>query len=423
MAKVKILVCGILPPPNFGHSMIYKALMESRFVEEFDVVFFNIKFWSYEKHKKVTVRKFLQMIAYYVQFLGLVLSRRPRYILYAMSFDRMPFLKDFLFCMTGWALGCKIVIHDMGQYLRELYDASTPFFRGLVRFFMRRVTASIVLGEVTRRVYEEFLDLDRVIAVPGAVADSAPCSHGASARRGNGAVNVLYFSFLSRSKGIWTALKAIPKVVKTNSRVRFTIAGPVESENLLKEMNQFLDQEDLRSFVNYVGYVGDDDQRTGYFRDADIFIFPTHRDVFGLVLLHAMAESVAVVASREGAIPEIIVDGENGYLFPKGDELSLTEKILALADQPGIRQAMGQKNRAKYLELYTLDRYAERMIHAFKNVEAMGGPAVRTRASRRTPNPEPRPPQHRFNGLDIYFLIITSVYILWRIVIFLKRMP
>ena len=389
MAKTKVLICGILPPPNFGHSMIYKALMESRFVEELDVVFFNMKFWSYEKHKKITVRKLLQMIAYYARFLGLIFSRRPRYILYAMSFDKMPFLKDFLFCMTGWALGRKIVIHDMGQYLRELYDSSSRLYRGLIRFFMRRVTAGIVLGEAPRRVYAGFLDLDRVIAVPGAVADSAPRSPRISSPRNNGTINVLYFSFLSRSKGIGTALKAIPKVVRTNSRVRFTIAGPVESENLLKEMNQFLDQEDLRSFVNYVGYVGDDDQRTGYFRDADIFIFPTHRDVFGLVLLHAMAEGVAVVASREGAIPEIIVDGENGYLFSKGDESGLSEKILALADQPETRQVMGQKNRAKYLELYTLDRYAKRMIQAFKNIEAMGGPAFRTQASKRTLNPEP----------------------------------
>lgn len=366
--KTRLLICGILPPPNFGHSMIYKALMESRFVEEFDVVFFNMKFWSYEKHKKVTFRKLLQMIAYYIQFLSLILSRRPRYILYAMSFDKMPFLKDFLFCMTGWALGRKIVIHDMGQYLRELYDSSNPFCRRLIRFFMRRVMAGIVLGEATRHVYEGFLDLNRVVAVPGAVADSAPRSGGIPSRRANGTVNVLYFSFLSRSKGIWTALKAIPMVAKKNSRIRFTIAGPAESEALLEEMNQFLDQQQLRSLVNYVGYVGDDDKRTGYFRDTDIFIFPTHRDVFGLVLLHAMAEGVAIVASREGAIPEIIIDGENGYLFPKGDESSLAEKILALADQPGARQAMGRKNRERYLKEYTLERYARRMIEAFHKI-------------------------------------------------------
>ena len=62
MKKTKILICGILPPPNFGHSMLYQALMESRFVQEFDVVFFNMKFWSYEKHKKVTVAKLFKFI-------------------------------------------------------------------------------------------------------------------------------------------------------------------------------------------------------------------------------------------------------------------------------------------------------------------------------------------------------------------------
>ena len=118
-SKPKILICGILPPPNFGHSMIYKALMESQFVSEFDVVFFNMKFWSYEKHKKVTLAKLFKFIQYYFQFILLIITKRPQYVLYAISFDKLPFMKDFVFCMTAWMLGRKVILHDMGQYLRE----------------------------------------------------------------------------------------------------------------------------------------------------------------------------------------------------------------------------------------------------------------------------------------------------------------
>ncbi|MCX5681887.1 MAG: hypothetical protein NT079_06455, partial [Candidatus Omnitrophica bacterium] len=55
--KIKILVCGVLPPPSFGHSKIYEMLMSSSFPKSYDVRFFNMHFWSYETNKKVTGEK------------------------------------------------------------------------------------------------------------------------------------------------------------------------------------------------------------------------------------------------------------------------------------------------------------------------------------------------------------------------------
>ncbi len=339
--------------------------MESDFVHEFDVTFFNMKFWSYAKHKKVTLTKLLKFIQYYFQFIWLIVTHRPQYVLYAMSFDKLPFLKDFVFCMTGHFLGRKIIVHDMGQYLRELDLSVSPFQKKLLRFMMRRVNASIVLGEVTRKVYEGFMDVNRVYAVPGAVADSKFLP---GPRNTQDQIRVLYFSFLQKSKGVWTALQAMPKVVEKNPKVQFTFAGPIESEQFLNEINEYIDKNKLNGHFTYVGYVGDEQKRTEYFRQSDIFIFPTLRDVFGLVLLHAMAEGVPVIASREGAIPEIVDDGQTGFLFSKGDDTSLSEKILALSNDAQLRATLGQRGREKYEKVYTLDSYAKRMIDVFRKL-------------------------------------------------------
>src|SRR4051812_34307424 len=96
--KPRILICGILPPPNFGHSMMYQILMESSFARDCDIIFFEMKFWSYAKHKRITIDKLVKMVGYWIKFVALIISRRPRYILFNMSFDKMPFLKDYLFC-------------------------------------------------------------------------------------------------------------------------------------------------------------------------------------------------------------------------------------------------------------------------------------------------------------------------------------
>jgi len=369
----KILICGILPPPYFGHSMMYKMLMESDFIKMYDVKFLNLHFWTYTSHKKITLGKLWKMVKYLGQYIYLIVTFRPKYVLYNMSFDKMPFLKDFIFCSIGRFLGCKIVIHDFGQYVKELYDGSNSFYKKLIERFCTMATSSIVMGEGTKNFYNGLIDKSKLVVVPGCVSDFNNMfrekNESTREERDNETIEVLYFSFLSKSKGIETALNAVSEVIKKNTKIHFTFGGPFESEELKEESMSFVKEHGLENFVTFLGYVDNEKQRTQLLRIADIFIFPTHRDVFGLVLLHALAEGVAVVASIEGTIPEIIVDGQTGLLFPKGDIKQLAEKILALAQNKSLRIQLGQKGRERYLAMYTPQIYGQKMIGAFRDIE------------------------------------------------------
>ncbi len=363
--KQKILVCGVLPPPNFGHSMMYKMLMASDFVQAHEVIFLELKFWSYAKHKQVTVDKILKMVKYWFSFAGILFRERPRYVLFNMSFDRMPFLKDYLFCVTAAALGSRVVLHDFGQYLPDLYNSSGPLYKKLVRHLLKVTFAIIVMGAKVREAYTPFFERQRLVVVPGCVEDT----HGLAAERlskTEGTIDVLYFSFISVSKGIWTALNAVPLAVQKNPRLHFTFAGPMESPELKHKIDAYIEAHGLRPHVTVLGYVEGVAPRTALFRQADIFIFPTHRDVFGLVLLHAMAEQIPVIASIEGAIPEIIEDDVQGFLFPKSDHQILAQTIVRLAGDPLLRRRLGEAGRRKYLQSYSPEVYGRRMIEVFQ---------------------------------------------------------
>jgi len=366
----RILICGILPPPSFGHSKMYEMLMQSGFPKEFDVTFLNMRFWSYGKHGKITLLKLGKLVYYYSKFIYLLIIKRPRYVLYNISFDKMPLLKDALFCFTGKLFGCRIIIHDMGQYLKDLYDQCGGFFQWIIKKLLKMSTASIVLGEVTRNVYDDFMEKGRVFSVHGSVEDTYDFDIEGH-KENDGKIRVLYFSFLSVSKGLWTALKAVLLVKDQNPDIHFTFAGPIESETLKKQMDAFIAENKLERQVTYVGYVQNAQKRTELLRSSDIFIFPTHRDVFGLVLLHAMAEGLPVIASIEGAIPEIIEDGQNGFLFKKEQSDQLAEKILLLAGDVDLRTKMAKENRKRYLEYYTPQKYGERMIETFRKIMAL----------------------------------------------------
>lgn len=367
MAKRKILICGILPPPTFGHSMMYQMLMNSRFVEEFDVIFLDMHFWTYGKHKKVTVEKLVKLARYYFRFIWLILTKRPDFILYNISFYKMPFLKDILFCFTAKLLRCRYVIHDMGKYLAELYDSSSWMMKRIVRLYLRWATASIIQGEGVRSVYDGFMDQRRIWVVPGCVEDSGGWNVPVWHR--NGKINILYFSFLSEEKGVYTAFLTVPKVLERNSDVSFIFGGPVESDKVRNKLDALMDR--FPENMKYMGYVEGAIKRTECFRNADIFIFPTQRECFGLVLLHAMAEKLPIVASVEGCIPEILRDGENGFLVHKSDDEQLAQRILQLAVAPQLRKVMGEANRQRFLTVYSHQEYGRKMIESFKGIDRL----------------------------------------------------
>lgn len=73
-----------------------------------------------------------------------------------------------------------------------------------------------------------------------------------------------------------------------------------------------------------------------YLRPAKVYIDPCGVDGFPVFALHSLSEGCPVVAARAGAIPELIVDGENGLLYPANNPVALSEAIVTLASVKGL---------------------------------------------------------------------------------------
>ncbi len=107
---------------------------------------------------------------------------------------------------------------------------------------------------------------------------------------------------------------------------------------------------------------------------AAVFVCPSVYEPFGLVNLEAMACETAVVASRVGGIPEIVVDGETGYLvdYEPGDEepfvRRLAERIDEVLRDPELARRMGVAGRRRVLEEFTWPVIAERTVALYGSV-------------------------------------------------------
>jgi len=107
---------------------------------------------------------------------------------------------------------------------------------------------------------------------------------------------------------------------------------------------------------------------------ATVFVCPSIYEPFGLVILEAMACKTAVVASRVGGIPEIVVEGETGYLIdydvdqPKAFTTALAARIQELLGDPVRAAAMGKAGRQRVLEHFGWPAIASRTVELYRSV-------------------------------------------------------
>jgi glycosyltransferase involved in cell wall biosynthesis len=97
------------------------------------------------------------------------------------------------------------------------------------------------------------------------------------------------------------------------------------------------------------------------YADADVFAFPTRADCFAVVIAEAMAASLPIVTTRVAAIPEVIEDGESGYLVDVDDAEALRDRLQALAVSPELRLRMGARSRRIAKDRFDMDKNANRI--------------------------------------------------------------
>jgi glycosyltransferase involved in cell wall biosynthesis len=90
----------------------------------------------------------------------------------------------------------------------------------------------------------------------------------------------------------------------------------------------------------------------------DVFVLPSLMEGLGVSLIEAMAMGKPVVASRVGGIPEIVTDGETGFLVPPGSPEGIVARVGELLLNEGLRNKMGMNGKRVVLQKFTMERMA-----------------------------------------------------------------
>jgi glycosyltransferase involved in cell wall biosynthesis len=151
-------------------------------------------------------------------------------------------------------------------------------------------------------------------------------------------------------KGHLVLLRALAQARSRAPGLVLDIAGQGPLEPALKAYAAELGLSDAVRFLGFVSPI------QSAIEAASAVVVPSLGEGFGMVALEAMERGRPVVASDVGGLPEIVADGETGFVVPAGDAEALADALVTLVSSPARAAEMGQAGRRRALESFTPER-------------------------------------------------------------------
>jgi glycosyltransferase involved in cell wall biosynthesis len=158
---------------------------------------------------------------------------------------------------------------------------------------------------------------------------------------------------LEKRKGHLYSILAMKEVIKKFPDSRLIIIGD-DPEGFRNNLEKLIRENNLEKNVTITGYI---DNAAQYFECFDIAVVPSVAyESFGMVILEAMYYKKPVIGTNIGGMPEVIKNGETGFVVPPQDVPELAEKIIYLLSQPEKAKQMGENGKKRLGSKFMVDK-------------------------------------------------------------------
>jgi glycosyltransferase involved in cell wall biosynthesis len=203
-----------------------------------------------------------------------------------------------------------------------------------------------------------------VIALPNSV-DCAPFTGLASRRSDPKApLRLVYIGRLAREKGLYDLLRGLVLARASGIDAQLTIAGSGPEETRLREAANSLG---LSSRMQFVGPAFGR-RKIELLGGSDVFVLASYSEGLPYALLESMAAGVPVIASRVGAIPDVVVNRIHGLLVPPRNPEALAVAIEELAADRDRLVRMGTACRERIAGGYSIDGLAHKLSRLYEGL-------------------------------------------------------
>ena len=397
----RILFIAPLPPPVHGSAMVSQYIKDSELIRgEFDRDFVNLSTSRrMDEIGKGGAKKLLRFAGSFFLLFYKLLTHRYDLCYLAITCHGMGFLKDAPFVWLCKMFGCKVLIHQHNKGMSNCIDRWP--YRWLIPYIYKR-TRVMLLSWYLYPDIAQAVKREQVMICPNGIAaeqqvnfddsqvnvasprlgvnqsqgDDSPAtplrltSSSAAINRSEAAsltVNLLFLSNLIPSKGVYVLLDACKVLMDRGLSFQCNFVGGESKEMDRRVFEEAVKERGLEGHVLYHGpKYGEEKEH--YWSMADVFVQPTYEDCFPLTILEAMQHGLPVVSTDEGAVPDMVADGENGFVCRRKDVEGLAMALERLLLDEALRHRMGAEGYRIYQEKFTLQCFEHRFTEILREI-------------------------------------------------------
>jgi len=251
-----------------------------------------------------------------------------------MSFNG-SFWRKYTFMVMAKIFNAKSVIHLHGSEFKDFYAKSSPSKQQSINKLITGVDEFIVLSDS----WDEF-----IYSVSGrrcTVINNYVDIEKADGRRGKG--QMVFLGALIKRKGVYDLIEACAQLT---AEYTLHLCGSGEDEKVA----DFIKSKNLDDKVIMHGWIDSEQKRT-LLSECNLFVLPTYNEGLPMVIIEAMACEIPILTTPVGAIPEVIIPSETGYLFPQGNVEQLASTLTTALNSNN--ELLVKNAKAMYLEKFT----------------------------------------------------------------------
>jgi glycosyltransferase involved in cell wall biosynthesis len=178
----------------------------------------------------------------------------------------------------------------------------------------------------------------------------------------DGEPSILYIGHFSRLKGVDILIHAIANLKSEFPNVKLHLVGRGNDRAFALQAKKL----DIEKHVIFHSWA-QQSMVASYYKSADICVFPSRLEGFGIVILEAMASGIPVIASNIPTFRELISNGIDGCLFKSEDADALSREVIALYRNPCLRKEISH-NAFEKVKNYSWEKIADKYISLYKEL-------------------------------------------------------
>ena len=315
---------------------------------------------------KLSLRNVGLVISQYLRFVQILVQFRPG-VVHIHTSQGFGWLKDSLFVVAAKLCGRCVVLHVHAADFDVLYGKQPWLVQKHTCRVMAMADTILAVSTKWQEILARIVPSGRILTFRNCVAVNAiaPRAVDSSSHR----VKALFLGAVGPRKGTLDLLDAMHSLKSKGCPLDLWIAGSEEKGGDFTSARARLKHLELTDTCQLLGYVRDEQKRT-LLQTADLFVLPSYDEGLPIALLEAMAAGLPVVATPVGGIPEVITDGDNGFLVAAGDVQALADKLAILTQDARLRDVMGRRNREIAEKELDVVPYVERLVVLYESLVA-----------------------------------------------------